>query len=312
MRIEYSYGAQHTPIRECVIAIGFFDGVHIAHRELIRTAVTEAKRLSLPIGVFTFKDSGSIKNNTARLYSDAEKEALISSLGVDFTVFADFESVKALSKDEFIDDVLIRDFGCRVAVVGYNFRFGKGASGDADYLNNSLYKKGRECIVKEEITSLGRAISSSYIKELIGDGRIEEANKFLGSPYFFSSTVERGDGRGHTLGFPTVNSDIGSKADVIKRGVYRSAALIGGRLYSALTNIGTCPTFPERALHAESFIFDFDGELYGKSIKVYLIEYLREERRFSDAESLKMQISIDKNTVIKKNEEEKWQELGQN
>ena len=152
MRIEYSYGSQQTPIRECVMAIGFFDGVHIAHRELISTAVTEGKRLSLPVGVFTFGDNAEIKNTTARLYSDAQKEELISSLGVDFTVFADFASVCNLSKDKFIDEVLIRDFGCRVAVVGYNFRFGKGASGNADYLNTALYNKGRECIVKEEIT----------------------------------------------------------------------------------------------------------------------------------------------------------------
>ena len=311
MRIEYSYGSQHTPIRECVMAIGFFDGVHIAHRELISTAVTEGKRLSLPVGVFTFRDNADIKNTTARLYSDAQKEELISSLGVNFTVFADFASVCNLSKDEFIDEVLIRDFGCRVAVVGYNFRFGKGASGNADYLNTALYNKGRECIVKEEITSLGRTISSSYIKELIGEGRIKEANRLLVHPYCFSATVERGDGRGHTLGFPTVNSDIGSKAEILKMGVYRSAALIDGRFYSALTNIGTCPTFSERSCHAESFLIGFDGRLYGEKIKIYLLEYLREERRFSDAESLKMQINIDINTVIKKNEEEKWQELGQ-
>ena len=161
------------------------------------------------------------------------------------------------------------------------------------------------------MTLLGKPISSSYIKELLASGDVKEANKLLGSPYFFSSTVERGDGRGHTLGFPTVNSDIGSKADVIKRGVYRSAVLIENELYPALTNVGSCPTFRERPAHAESFIFDFDGELYGKSIKVYLIEYLREERRFSDAESLKTQINIDKNIVIKKNEEEKWQVPGQ-
>ena len=108
-----------------------------------------------------------------------------------------------------------------------------------------------------------------------------------------------------------MNSDIGSKAEILKMGVYRSAALIDGRLYSALTNIGTCPTFSERSCHAESFLFGFDGRLYGEKIKIYLLEYLREERRFLDAESLKMQINIDINTVIKKNEEEKWQELGQ-
>ena len=311
MRIEYSYGARQSAYTECVIAIGFFDGVHIAHRELIGAAVEEAKKRSLPVGVFTFADNDSIKKSTARIYSDDEKEQIISSLGVDFTVFADFASIRGLSKEEFIDNVLIRDFGCRVAVVGYNFRFGKGASGDAEYLKATLSEKGRSCIVKDEVTSLGRTISSSYIKELISSGRIEEANRLLGSPYGFSSTVERGDGRGKTLGFPTINTDIKGREDILKKGVYRSAVLVDGRLYSALTNIGTCPTFSERAVHAESFLFDCEGELYGKEIKLYLLEYLREERKFSDAESLKMQINIDKNIVIKKNEEEKWQVLGQ-
>ena len=311
MRIEYSYGSKQSAFSECVIAIGFFDGVHIAHRELIRAAVEEAKRLALPVGVFTFADNDSIKKSTARIYSDDEKEQIISSLGVDFTVFADFSSIRGLSKDEFIDNVLIRDFGCRIAVVGYNFHFGKGASGDAEYLKAALSEKGRGCIVKDEVTSLGRTISSSYIKELISSGRIEEANRLLGSPYGFSSTVERGDGRGKALGFPTINTDIKWREDILKKGVYRSAVLVDGRLYSALTNIGTCPTFSERAVHAESFLLDCEGELYGKEIKLYLLEYLREERKFSDAESLKTQINIDKNIVIKKNEEEKWQVLGQ-
>lgn len=311
MKIEYSYGDKQVKIPECVIAIGFFDGVHIAHRALIEEARAEAERLSLPLGVFTFKDSADIKSSPVRLYNDSEKEQLISSLGADFVIFADFPSLRELSREAFIDDVLIRDLGCLVAVVGYNFRFGKGALGDAEYLERSLYNKGKKCIIKDEITLSGKPVSTSYIKELIANGRIKEANLLLGIPYSFSASVERGDGRGHTLGFPTVNSDIGDKAKIIKRGVYRSAVLIGERHYPAITNVGTCPTFGERSPHAESFIFDYEGELYGKNIKVYLLEFLREERVFSDAESLKMQINIDKNTVIKKNEEEKWQALGQ-
>lgn len=312
MRIEYPFVTAHAPTRECVIAIGFFDGVHIAHRELIKAARKEAERLSLPLGVFTFKGDADIKGKSGRLYSDDEKEEIISSLGVDFTVFAEFVSLKDLTKDNFIDNVLIRDLGCRVAVVGYNFRFGKGASGDAEYLKCALYKRGRDCIIKDEVTSLGRTVSSSYIKELIANCRLDEATRLLGTPFHFSAPVERGDGRGHALGFPTLNTSLGECGEILKRGVYRSAVLVGDRLYPAITNIGTCPTFSERVCHAESFLFECNEELYGKRVKVFLLEYLREERKFSDAESLKMQINIDKNIVIKKNEEEKWQELGLN
>ena len=312
MKIEYRYGEVQSAFSECVIAIGFFDGVHIAHRELIQAALEEGKRASLPVGVFTFKDSKSIKKDSSRLYSDDEKEELISSLGVDFTVFADFCSLCDLSKEEFIDKVLIRDFACRTAVVGYNFRFGKGALGNSEYLKDYLLIKGRNCIVKEEVSSLGRTVSSSYIKELIGKGHIDAANRLLAYPYFFSATVERGDGRGRTLGFPTVNLSLGGKEKILKSGVYRSAVAVDDRIYSAVTNIGTCPTFRERSVHSESYIIGCNEVLYGKKIKVLLLEYLREERVFSDVESLKMQINIDKNTVIKKNEEEKWQVYGLN
>ena len=310
MKIEYSYGTQIKNFGECVMAIGFFDGVHIAHRELILTAKAEAERLSLPVGVFTFKDNAQIKRRCDRIYGDEEKESILSSLGVDFTVLADFSSLKNLERDDFINEVLIRDFGCRLAVVGYNFKFGKGALGDAEYLKNKLVKLGRDCVIKSEVRSLGRTVSSSYIKELISSGSISEANRLLGIPYSISSIVEHGDGRGRTLGFPTLNSALSSENLILKRGVYRSAIDIDGRLIFAVTNVGTCPTFSERATHLESFLIDFDEDLYGKSVRIYFLDFLREERKFSDAESLKKQIKVDINTSIKKNEEEKWQALG--
>lgn len=310
MRIEYCFGTGTKLARECVVAIGFFDGVHIAHRELIKKARALADEESVPLAVLTFADGTGLKTGADRIFSESEKEKILDSLGVDYTVFCDFSSVRGLCADEFIEKVLIDDLSCIGAAVGYNFRFAKGALGTAEYLKSYLINKGRKCIICEEVDSEGKPVSSSVIRELISEGKIDEANRLLGSPYFISACVEHGDGRGRHLGYPTLNTNLKDGRCIPKRGVYRSAVIADERIYSAVTNIGTCPTFGERKCHAESFVIGLSENLYGKKIKLYLLEYLREERRFASEDELKMQIELDKNTVINKNGEEKWQEFG--
>ena len=310
MKIEYSYGEGTRLSGERVVAIGFFDGVHIAHRELIYEAERMARELGVPYGILTFASSGDIKSTAGRIYNDEEKVEIFDSLGVDFTILCDFASVRGLSADEFINDVLIGELGCLGAVVGYNFRFGRGAVGTAEYLKASLISKGRGCAICEEVLAGDVSVSSSYIRELIMAGRITEANRLLGSPYFISGNVVHGDGRGRRLGYPTLNNDIGASRCIPRMGVYRSAVMCGGKLYPAITNIGTCPTFGKRACHAESYIIGESVNLYGEKTKLYLLEYMREERRFESAQELLAQIDADKNAAIIKNGEEKWQEYG--
>ena len=139
---------------------------------------------------------------------------------------------------------------------------------------------------------------------------MEEASALLGAPYFLTGKVAHGDGRGKSLGLPTVNTDIPDEKLTPRVGVYRSAVVIGEKIYAGVTNVGTCPTFGERVPHAETYILDFDGDIYGEDIRIYLLEFLRDERHFDSADELILQIKLDINYTIKKNGEEKWQELG--
>lgn len=308
--LKYEFNQDVKLSGGCVMALGFFDGVHIAHRELIVTARRQADEMELKLGVFTFPSESSIKSTQKRMYDTKTRLGLLQDIGVDFAVVCDFDEVASLSPEEFVKRVLIDRLDCRVAVVGYNFRFGRGATGDAKMLKNLVESHGRECIIRPEYKCDGRTVSASLIRTLVENGRIEEANHLLGTPYRISGVVSHGRGEGKGLGFPTVNTAIDERYIVPKRGVYRTAVKINGEIYTGITNIGTCPTFGAREVHLETYIIDFEGDIYGENTDIYLLGYLRDEMTFNTPEELKMQINIDKNTAIIENGEIKWQELG--
>ena len=304
----YEYPKENRIGKKCVLALGFFDGVHIAHRDLIKTARAIADERGIELGILTF--GGGIKAKTERIYSDAQKAEIFESLGADFTVIYDFSTIKDMSAEEFVKKILIEELCCSVAVAGYNFRFGKGALGDAEALARLMRECGSEAVIREEITDEGLPVSSTRIRDLLARGEMREAARLLGLPYYIKGRVEKGRGDGRALGFPTVNMALCSGGVPLRRGVYRSVTSIDGALHEGLTNVGTCPTFPEREAHAETYILDFSGDLYGKDVRVYLIDFMREEIAFSSPDELKMQINVDKNRVITENGDEKWQELG--
>ena len=298
-------------IHECVLALGFFDGVHIAHRDLLRRAREVAEQRGLTFGVFTFASKGNIKEGHARLYDDTEKAEIFSSLGADFTLFADFSAISGCSPEEFVTDILCKQLNCRVCVAGFNFRFGKGAKAGSAELSSIMSEAGGEAIICEEITAGDNTtLSATMIRGLILEGRISEANELLGVPYYIKGRVLHGRSDGRKMGFPTVNIPIEEGKIVPRLGVYRSAIPIDGKIYIGITNIGVCPTFECREVHLETHILDFDGDLYGKEIRIYLLDFMREERAFSSQDELKMQITIDKNTAIEKNGDITWQDLG--
>ena len=303
---EYTPG-EKVGIGRSVIALGFFDGVHKGHRCLLESARRLAKDKNYTFAVFTFHAEDGFKGDGA-LYPNEEKLRLFDSLGVEAVIIAKFASVSGISADEFVKRALIVDMECRTAVAGYDFRFGKGALGDAELLTNILRDSGRECIIESEHKIKGEKISTTKIKELLSLGKVDEAREFLGAPFRLTARVEHGLGKGVSLGFPTVNTPTAH----LKKGVYRTATEISGALYNSITNIGTCPTISERALHAETYIIDYSGDLYGKEIRIFFLGYLREEKRFSSPEELIMQINVDKNRAIKENGDLKWQEIGPN
>ncbi len=258
---RYSYG-EKLNISPSVLALGFFDGVHIGHRELLRRAKRRAEELGILFGIFTFESDSKIKQGIKRLYKDDTKAKLFSQIGADFVIFADFESVSGLSPEQFVADVLVGTFKVRCAVCGYNYRFGTRASASATDLDMLMRAHGAESIICDRFEWGGDAVSTTRIRELMKEGNIKEANTLLGAPYSIFETVKRGNGVGHSLGYPTVNIP-SPKPFLLRRGVYASAVNVGGKLYKALSNVGTCPTFPEREEHVETYILDFDRDLYG-------------------------------------------------
>ncbi len=309
--IKYSGSCPGLSNTGCVVALGLFDGVHIAHRALIEAGRREADKMGLPLAVFTFpSEARSLKSGVGRLYSTEERLSLFEELSVDVCVLCDFDSVRDMTPEEFVDTLLVGRLGARVAVFGYNFTYGKGGKGNAASLTERLSARGVLALMLDEKRYFGEEISTSAIRGLLDRLDLRGAARLLGKAYFITGTVVRGRGDGRTLGIPTVNLDLKEDLYALPHGVYATAVMIDGVPYLSMTNIGTCPTFGARSPHAECCILGYDGNLYGEKIYVYFIERLRDEKHFESAEELLMQINIDKERVLSLESEELWQELG--
>lgn len=300
---------QKSGYKKTVVALGFFDGVHAAHRELIKETLKIAKERSLTPLIFTFTSEGDIKRGAPRIYSTEQKLSLIEKMGIHDAVVADFSDVSGMSAEEFVSSTLILELGACVAVAGYNFRFGKGARGGSEELLHLMKQEGGEAIILPEILIGGKEVSSTAIRTLIENGDVREANKLLSAPYFISGKVESGNRVGKILGFPTVNIPLAERGVKIRRGVYSTAVEIEGELHAALTNVGTCPTFNERKMHTETYILDYNSEIYGKEIKIYFLDFVREEKRFDSPTSLVEEINRNVAEVMK-GKATLWQEAG--
>ena len=306
LRYEYKKMQKCSP---SVLALGFFDGVTVAHRALIAAAKEKAKKSKLPLAVFTFPTENPLKKDAPRIYSTKEKLILLERCGVDTVYLADFESLSPLSPECFVNEVVIGDIDAMAAASGYNFRFGRGASGSAEDLKKLMELSGRQAIIVEELTDGGRTVSASLIRSLLEKSEIEEANRLLGSPYFLCGKVKRGLGEGKGLGFPTLNTEIPPQK-CAPLGVFRSAVPIDGRIYHGVTNIGLCPTLGQRELHAETHILGYEGNLYGRECEIYLLGFLRPEQKFESREELILAVENDKKRAIKENGELICQRLG--
>ena len=304
---KYTPG-EPTGLKNAVIALGFFDGVHIAHRELIRKTVDIAKRESLSPAVFTFTAEGAIKSGAPRLYSTEERLEILEDLGIESVILVNFSDIAGLPAEDFVKTCLIDHFGARAVVAGYNFRFGKGAGGDRNLLISLMNEAGLKAYITEEITFEEKTISSTLIRKELADGNIAVANRLLGTPYFLSGVVESGNRVGKKLGFPTINIPLHEGYVELGRGVYFTLVKIGDKFYRGITNVGTCPTFDERKMHTETYILDYNGEIYGEEVKLYFLEYIREERKFESPEELRCEIG--RNMMWAMEREIKWQEIG--
>lgn len=260
------------------LALGDFDGMHRAHKMVI-TGAQDAVIYC-------------VNNKFSLLQKSLFKERYPSS------VFADFEQIRNMDGVDFMEDILLREFGAQTILCGFNFRFGKNASWTALDMRNYLEKKDVWVRILEHLDYNGEPISSTRIREAVRCGEIEQANIMLGYNFTFESPVERGDRRGRSIGFPTINQHLPQGLEVPKYGVYESRAFVDDKEYKAFTNIGIRPTWRVDKPLCETHIFGFDDDVYDKNVRIELIRYLREEKQFSSLDELKAQLKYDKSSII--------------
>ncbi len=281
----------------CVLTIGNFDGVHLGHRALIHEAVNAARAMSLPSVVWTFADhpQSTLGNIDIKYCIDeADKQSLMEKLGVDCYYAADFASYKDVSAEDFIKSELVGRFNVKCVICGYDFRFGKGGCGDSTLLRQTLSEHGSDCKILPAVTVDGSPVSSTRLRTVIAGGDMKTARALLGSPYGFTLPVEHGRQLGRRLGHPTINQLLPPDRVVPAYGVYAVLVTVDGVTYKGVTNIGVKPTVTDDAVPmCETHIFRFDGNLYGKPVRVCLYEKLRDERRFPSLDALRAQIAAD-------------------
>ncbi len=281
--------------RGCAAAVGCFDGVHLGHRALIGELCVRAGEKNIPAVIFTFSPDDRPKQSAKLLASHSLNRRLLAACGINRLAEIPFGAVRNMPARDFVRDILLGIFNVRLAIGGYNFRFGYRGSGDNALLSEVLAEGGAECFVTPAYTYCGIPVSSSEIRERIHSGDIRTANAMLGRRYSFSGTVIHGKGMGHRLGFPTINIPFPEGLTVPRYGVYVSVTEINGRLYDSVTNIGIRPTFDrDSAPVSETFIFDFSEDVYDCSAEISLCGFIREERLFEDTRSLVNQIEADK------------------
>lgn len=260
------------------VALGDFDGMHRAHK----TVVTGADNVII-----------YCVNNHFSLLQKSIFEKRFPN-----TVFANFDDIKNMQGEEFIEKVLIDKFNAGIVLCGFNCRFGKKASWSAFDMRRYLEDKNIWVRILEHLDFDGEPISSTRIRKAVAQGEIETANEMLGYNFTFEAEVIRGDQRGRTIDYPTINQLYPDSLTDIKFGVYESITYVDGKAYKSFTNIGERPTWQVDKTLCETNIFGFSGNLYGRIIRIELIKYLREEKKFSSIEELKKQLNYDKSSII--------------
>ncbi len=284
--------------KNACVTIGNFDGVHLGHQILFSEVGNLAHRHGGTSVVVTFDPHPLkvLRPGSIRLISTTEQKIeLIERAGIVLLVVIPFDrDFAATTAEEFVEDILISKIGLKELVVGYDYAFGRGRTGNIDFLKAKGEEKGFPVTVVEAHHENDMLVSSTKIRELVAEGRMRDVHQLLGRYYQIRGEVQRGKQRGRSVvGFPTANLQILEEDLCPKRGVYVTQVVYDGRCYGGVSNIGYNPTFGENRLVAETHIFDFDDDIYGKPIRINLLQHLRGEKKFNGPEELSSQIKKD-------------------
>ena len=281
-----------------VIGLGTFDGLHKGHQSVLNAALN-FKDL-IPVAV-TFPEPPKRRTQSTfvpMLLSAAEKNEMLECMGFSEIFVLDYDEVHDFEPTDFLN-MLFERYEVKAVVCGFNYRFGKGGQGDAALLSHYCSEHGAEAVVVPATTVSGQTVSSSLIRELISNGDIAFANTLLGRPFSFKAEVIHGEERGRKMGFPTINQQLDDQLATPRFGVYATAVTIDGKDYPGVTNIGIRPTFLLQKPLCETYIIGFEGDLYGRSVALKLLSFMREEQRFDSLEELAYAIESDKEKAIK-------------
>ena len=281
------------------VALGYFDGVHLGHRAVLKLAV-ESKSRGLTPAVFTFSETPKSKDINARLSTSDDKIKIFESLGIEVLYILDFEELKNKSPETFVKEILRGVFNAKEVFCGFNYRFGRLGKGDTNELKRLCEKENIAVKVCEPVKIDGAVVSSTEIRNLLRKGEIKTANRLLGYNFGIRGASVEGSHIGTSMDTPTINLNFEDGILLPKFGVYASLVTIDGKEHIGVTNIGVKPTVgAENSPNCETWLPLFKGgNLYGKTVDVRLIEFIRPEKKFDSIDDLKKAIKHDAQTSV--------------
>ena len=297
MQIFYDLEAPAEPCQESVVTVGVFDGLHIGHQAVIQQVLTQAEKLNLSSLVLAFHPPPlaflAPERCPPTLTPLPKKMEIFQQLGVDTVVFARFDAyLQQMTPDVFVEQVLLQRLHAKQVLVGYDWQFGKGRSGNAVVLKQIGEQHQFDVTIVGPMQFQGSPVHSTRIREAIANGELDLAAQLLGRRYSIIGEVVTGEGHGRKIGFPTANINAGSQM-LPPNGVYAIQARLEAGMFDGALNMGTRPTFDGVKFQIESHLFDFDTTVYGKEIEIFFIEKIRDERAFPNPEALVNQIEED-------------------
>lgn len=280
-----------------VATIGNFDGVHMGHRQIFQKVKQAALALGGVSVVITFTPHPlKVLPAGKKLHlisTIEEKEVLLDTAGIDCLIEIPFTpQFAALSAREFVRDILVGLIGIKKLIIGYDYAFGRNREGNAELLRQLGKEYCFDLEILEQVGTGKTVYSSTNIRKMVEHGQVRDVVALLGRHFSMEGKVVHGHHRGKVLGFPTANVQT-EKELIPKNGVYAVKVRMGGKIYDGACNIGPNPTFGDEAVAIEVFIFDFDGDLYGRDLRLYFIDRVRDERKFPDAAALQRAIADD-------------------
>jgi riboflavin kinase/FMN adenylyltransferase len=290
-------GIAGGPLAGAVVAIGNFDGVHRGHRAVIGAALKRARSLGRKAAALTFTPHPRLflrpQETLFQLSSERDKLRLLAATGLDGAIVMTFDAALAATPaEDFVTKILAGALGIGGAAIGFDFHFGKNRGGSPAFLAEQGKQLGFAVNIVAPLEDEGRPVSSGAARTALTEGKVVEATELLGAPWFVSGDVVHGDMRGRELGFPTANLRLDPSCG-LKHGIYAVRVGVGDMRYDGVASFGVRPMFDDGAPLLEVFLFDFDGDLYGRTIDVAFIGWIRHEQKFESIEALKRHMTAD-------------------